>query len=201
MDAQEKYIISADRDEHIRVSWYPQGYSIESYCLGSLTCVPSPISGIDVYLVSIRFVSTLLVSNSSPNLLVSGGGEEFLRVWDWKSGRQTAQLPFTFPQSKTWQDYVSFYPTVKERKKSPAKKSESAVPEGERVEVEQEQEEDPEQEEKKKALVVDSLHSFTADDSEMIAFSFVGYVFSLFTSSAKPHARFCPGGQRFSQHH
>lgn len=30
----EKYVISADRDEHVRVSWYPQGHVIESFCLG-----------------------------------------------------------------------------------------------------------------------------------------------------------------------
>lgn len=29
-----KYIVTADRDEHIRVSWYPQGFCIESFCLG-----------------------------------------------------------------------------------------------------------------------------------------------------------------------
>jgi tRNA (guanine-N(7)-)-methyltransferase subunit TRM82 len=30
----ETYIITADRDEHIRTSCFPHGYMIESFCLG-----------------------------------------------------------------------------------------------------------------------------------------------------------------------
>ncbi len=40
LSPDEKYIITADRDEHIRVSWYPQGYCIETFCLGSTKLVP-----------------------------------------------------------------------------------------------------------------------------------------------------------------
>ena len=40
LTSDEQYIITADRDEHIRVSWYPQGYNVEQYCLGHEKYVP-----------------------------------------------------------------------------------------------------------------------------------------------------------------
>ena len=61
------YILTADRDEHIRVSrGIPQSHIIEGYCLGHT-----------------QFVSQLCLINSRPDLLVSGGGDEFLLCWDW----------------------------------------------------------------------------------------------------------------------
>ncbi|KAG5650540.1 hypothetical protein H0H81_011869 [Sphagnurus paluster] len=58
----EKYIITADRDEHIRVSWYPQGYNIE------------------------MFVSAIHSPTFAPSELVSGGGDPVLKIWHWMTG-------------------------------------------------------------------------------------------------------------------
>ena len=61
------YILSADRDEHIRVSrGIPQSYVIEGFCLGH-----------------IQFVSRLCLLGS--DILVSGGGDDYLCVWDWRN--------------------------------------------------------------------------------------------------------------------
>ena len=64
------YILTSDRDEHIRVSRYlPQNYVIEAFCLGHK-----------------EFVNCLTVPQTRPGILISGGGDEELFVWHWPTG-------------------------------------------------------------------------------------------------------------------
>ncbi|KAK4550072.1 hypothetical protein LTR36_003039 [Oleoguttula mirabilis] len=65
---QRSHIITADRDEHIRISRAPpQSHVIEGYCLGHS-----------------EFVSKLCLIPGT-DILVSGGGDSWLGVWDWPS--------------------------------------------------------------------------------------------------------------------
>lgn len=69
------YILTADRDEHIRVSRYiPQAYVIEGFCFGHT-----------------EFISAMTIPSSCGNVLVSGGGDEDLFVWDWKANKLLSQ--------------------------------------------------------------------------------------------------------------
>lgn len=65
---ERTYVITADRDEHIRVSRYPQCFVIEGFCLGHEA-----------------FVSTLLTPSWDKTQLISGGGDTFLLRWDWRN--------------------------------------------------------------------------------------------------------------------
>lgn len=60
------FIITADRDEHIRISREaPQSHIIEGFCLGHK-----------------EFVSKLCLVPGT-DLLVSGGGDDWIGIWDW----------------------------------------------------------------------------------------------------------------------
>ncbi|KAF2663011.1 hypothetical protein K491DRAFT_686170, partial [Lophiostoma macrostomum CBS 122681] len=68
------YILTADRDEHIRVSREPpQAHIIEGFCYGHEA-----------------FVNKLCLV--SPGLLVSGGGDDHLFVWDWLNCKLVEKL-------------------------------------------------------------------------------------------------------------
>ena len=61
------YLLTSDRDEHIRVSrGIPQTHIIEGYCLGHT-----------------HFISKIAILGSQRQFLVSGGGDDFLLLWDW----------------------------------------------------------------------------------------------------------------------
>lgn len=66
----KSYIVTGDRDEHVRVSrGAPQAHVVQTFCLGHGD-----------------FVSRLCVPAARPEILVSGGGDDELFVWDWFAG-------------------------------------------------------------------------------------------------------------------
>ncbi|KAK6433984.1 tRNA (guanine-N(7)-)-methyltransferase non-catalytic subunit trm82 [Oleoguttula sp. CCFEE 5521] len=70
-----RYILTADRDEHIRVSrGPPQSHVIEGYCLAHTD-----------------FVSKICLIPGT-ELLVSGGGNDWVGVWDWPRCELRAKL-------------------------------------------------------------------------------------------------------------
>ncbi|CAO3619215.1 unnamed protein product [Cunninghamella echinulata] len=73
----EKYVITADRDEHIRVSRFPNGYNIETFCLGHT----------DV----ITFIRLLPWDKS---VLISAGGDNTIRSWDYVKGKEIQSLNY-----------------------------------------------------------------------------------------------------------
>ncbi|CAE6415065.1 unnamed protein product [Rhizoctonia solani] len=72
----ENQIISADRDEHVRLSWYPEGWDVDQYCMGHK-----------------MFVSALEIPLCAPSILISGGGDPELYVWEYKTGKNVARIP------------------------------------------------------------------------------------------------------------
>lgn len=67
----KEYVITVDRDEHIRISHYPQGYVIKSFLFGHK-----------------EFVSNVIVPKFAETTLISGGGDDFLYSWDWVQAKQ-----------------------------------------------------------------------------------------------------------------
>ncbi|KAK6351940.1 tRNA (guanine-N(7)-)-methyltransferase non-catalytic subunit trm82 [Orbilia javanica] len=74
----KRYIITADRDEHIRITNYPLTHVIHGFCLGHTA-----------------FVNRLLITKD--NLLVSGGGDDWLGLWNWKEGKLLQKMDMRTP--------------------------------------------------------------------------------------------------------
>ena len=72
-----KYIITADRDEKIRVSKFPNSYNITSYCLGHK-----------------KFVNNVAEVPHDREILVSCGGDGVFIFWDYKTGKEIYTFSF-----------------------------------------------------------------------------------------------------------
>ncbi len=78
---ERNYVLTSDRDEHIRVSrGIPQTHIIEGYCFGHT-----------------EFVSKLCIPNWDQEILISGGGDDFILIWDWLSGTVRQRVDLRHP--------------------------------------------------------------------------------------------------------
>ncbi|XP_077198924.1 tRNA (guanine-N(7)-)-methyltransferase non-catalytic subunit WDR4 isoform X2 [Paroedura picta] len=71
LSPDDQYVLTADRDEKIRVSLTRAPHSIVSFCLGHR-----------------EFVSQIFVIPNYPDLLLSASGDCTLRLWKYKSGKE-----------------------------------------------------------------------------------------------------------------
>uniref|UniRef100_A0A672V947 WD repeat domain 4 n=1 Tax=Strigops habroptila TaxID=2489341 RepID=A0A672V947_STRHB len=71
LSPDDRYILTADRDEKIRISLSKAPYYIVSFCLGHR-----------------EFVSKIFVIPDYPDLLLSASGDSTLRLWEYKSGEE-----------------------------------------------------------------------------------------------------------------
>ncbi|XP_046384576.1 tRNA (guanine-N(7)-)-methyltransferase non-catalytic subunit wdr4 [Ischnura elegans] len=71
----EKFVITCDRDEKIRVSYWTAPYNIQSFCQGHR-----------------EFVSVISLLPSNPSILVSGSGDGTVRFWDYYDGVELESL-------------------------------------------------------------------------------------------------------------
>mmetsp|Transcript_7329 Transcript_7329/g.9273 ORF Transcript_7329/g.9273 Transcript_7329/m.9273 type:complete len:447 (-) Transcript_7329:4689-6029(-) len=72
----KQFILTGDRDEHIRVSNYPKSYVVKHWLFGHR-----------------EFVSSLHIPEFNTDLLISGGGDEFICLWNWYNNELLSKVP------------------------------------------------------------------------------------------------------------
>uniref|UniRef100_A0A6V7KR70 Uncharacterized protein n=1 Tax=Bracon brevicornis TaxID=1563983 RepID=A0A6V7KR70_9HYME len=72
-----KFVVTADRDEKIRISHFPNAYNIQAFCLGHKT-----------------FVSNISQIPGAEDLLVSSGGDGDIKIWNFAEGKEVCSVSF-----------------------------------------------------------------------------------------------------------
>ncbi|EJS42333.1 trm82p [Saccharomyces arboricola H-6] len=71
-----QFIITCDRDEHIKISHYPQCYIVDKWLFGHK-----------------HFVSSICCDEN--NMLLSAGGDDRIFSWDWKTGVNLSSFEYS----------------------------------------------------------------------------------------------------------
>lgn len=74
-DDGKSFILTADRDEHIRVTNYPKSYVIKSWLFGHR-----------------EFILSLVIPEFNRDLLISGGGDNYVLLWNWYDNKLLDQV-------------------------------------------------------------------------------------------------------------
>lgn len=82
----KKYLITSDRDEHIRITHYPQTFIVDKWLFGHR-----------------EFVSSLHMPSWQSKWLFSAGGDDSVFLWDWTKGSKLA----TFGYGKLIEPYLT----------------------------------------------------------------------------------------------
>ncbi|KXS17526.1 hypothetical protein M427DRAFT_253219 [Gonapodya prolifera JEL478] len=93
----DRFIITADRDDHVRVTHYPRTHVILNWCLGHT-----------------QFISQIQLLPNFPDYLLSAGGDDTLLLWKWPTAQlvQTVQLEGVVSSLATNPSSVSEQSTV-----------------------------------------------------------------------------------------
>jgi len=81
-------ILTADRDEKVRVSYFPETYTIHGYLLGH----SSFISTMDAAAVA-GPLSSVEDGGSQRSLCITGSGDGTVRLWDYQSCKEVGMVP------------------------------------------------------------------------------------------------------------
>lgn len=71
----KEFILTGDRDEHIKISHYPKTYVVRNWLFGHH-----------------EFVSCLHICLFNKEILISGGGDDYLLVWNWWDKKELARV-------------------------------------------------------------------------------------------------------------
>lgn len=73
----KRYLITTDRDEHIKVSHFPQSFIVDKWLFGHK-----------------EFVSSICSPAWKSNFLFSAGGDDSVFLWDWESGKKLREFNY-----------------------------------------------------------------------------------------------------------